>query len=87
VQFLGYLNQASPAGVRANDHWIRGTYADVFPRISLADSGCYVNYCDDDLLESQWPGLYWGANYPRLQATKRRVDPADFFRGRQTVRV
>jgi FAD/FMN-containing dehydrogenase len=87
VQFLGYLTQASPAAVRANDHWIRGTYADVFPRISLSGSGCYVNYCDDDLLESQWPGLYWGANYPRLQATKRRVDPADFFHGRQTVRV
>ena len=87
VQFLGYLTQASPAGVRANDAWMRGTYAGVFPRISLAGSGCYVNYCDDDLAESQWPGLYWGDNYPRLQATKRRVDPADFFHGRQSVRA
>ena len=87
VQFLGNLNQASPAGIRANDAWLRGTYADVFPRISLAGSGCYVNYCDDDLLESQWPGLYWGANYSQLQATKRRVDPWDFFHGRQTVRI
>ena len=61
-------------------------YAEVMPRLSLGGAGCYANYADDDLAESSWPQLYYGANYPRLQAVKRAVDPTDFFRGKQTVR-
>jgi hypothetical protein len=87
VQIYGGLSQVTPASSRANDAWLRGIYADVFPRLSTTGSGCYVNYCDADLLETEWPSLYWGANYPRLQATKRRVDPGDFFHGKQTIRI
>lgn len=86
VQFLGYVQAPAAATIRANERWIRGAYADLFPRLSAAGAGCYLNYCDDDLAESQWPGLYWGSNYPRLQSIKSRVDPDDLFRGRQTVR-
>lgn len=87
VQFLGYWNTPSPAKEAANLDWLRGMYADVAPRLSGGGSGCYVNYADDELPDSDWPGLYYGANYPRLQAIKRAVDPADFFHGRQSVRV
>jgi len=58
----------------------------VAPRLSNGGSGGYVNYADEDLTEEQYPQHYWGANYSRLQATKRRVDPQNFFRGQQTVR-
>ena len=86
VQYLGYWNTPSPAKEAANLEWMRGMYAEVAPRLSLGGAGCYANYADDDLAESAWPQLYYGANYPRLQAVKRAVDPTDFFRGRQTVR-
>jgi FAD/FMN-containing dehydrogenase len=87
VQFLGFVNTPNPAANSVNDAWIKGFYADVYPRLSAAGAGAYVNYPDEDLTEAQWPAQYWGANYPRLQVTKRRVDPQDFFRGRQTVRL
>jgi hypothetical protein len=87
VQFLGYLQNPTVQSIRKNQAWIQGLYADVFPRLSVHGEGCYVNYCDDDLTEAQWTSRYWGANYPRLQATKRRVDPADFFHGKQTIRL
>ncbi len=87
VQYLGYVNSGSAQAITANTQWIRGVYADTFPRLSLAGEGCYVNYCDDDLTQSQWTSRYWGSNYPRLQSTKVRVDPDDFFHGKQTIRV
>lgn len=87
AQFLGYVQYQSDQAIAANTEWIRGVYADTFTRLSVEGAGCYVNYCDDDLTESQWPNLYWGGNYPRLQATKLRVDPDDFFHGKQTIRI
>lgn len=87
VQFLGYVQNRAPASIRANESWIRGVHADVFPRLSAAGAGCYVNYADDDLTEAEWPALYWGDNYARLQATKLRVDPSNVFNGKQTVRL
>ena len=86
VQFLGFVNTPSPLANAVNDAWIKGFYGDVFPRLSVAGAGAYVNYPDEDLGEAQWSSQYWGSNYVRLRATKRRVDPTDFLRGRQTVR-
>jgi FAD/FMN-containing dehydrogenase len=87
VQFLGFVNTPSPVATAVNDAWIKGFYGDVYPRLSVAGAGAYVNYPDEDLTEAQWSSQYWGANYARLRQTKQRVDPADFFRGRQTVRL
>lgn len=87
VQYLAYWNAASAAKEAANLEWIRGMYSEVDPRLSLGGSGCYVNYADDDLPESVWPQRYFGANYARLQQVKRAVDPTDFFRGKQSIRL
>jgi FAD/FMN-containing dehydrogenase len=86
VQYLGYVASTLPDAIPANQAWLRGVYADVAPRLAIGGSGGYVNYADEDLTEAQFPQHYWGANYARLQATKRRVDPSNFFRGQQTVR-
>jgi FAD/FMN-containing dehydrogenase len=86
VQYLAYVGSPGSEPNAANDAWIRSTFAAVAPRLSLGGRGGYVNYADEDLPESEWPAYYWGENYARLQATKRRVDPQDVFRGRQTVR-
>lgn len=87
VQYLGYWSAPSAAKERANLAWIRDMYAEVAPRLSLGGAGCYINYADDDLAEHEWPTLYHGANYPRLQRVKQSVDPDDFFRGLQSVRL
>jgi hypothetical protein len=46
-----------------------------------------VNYADEDLAEGEWQTRCYGANHARLQQVKAAVDPSDFFRGRQTVRL
>jgi len=85
VQYLGYVQSPTPRSIEANRAWLRGAYASVSAGLVNGGSGGYCNYADEDLLPSQYPSHYWGTNYPRLQATKRRVDPTGFFRGGQGV--
>lgn len=85
VQYLGYVQSPTPRSIEANRAWLRGAYADIAPRLVQGGSGGYCNYADEDLTPAEFPTHYWGSNYPRLQATKRRVDPGGFFRGPQSV--
>ena len=87
VQYLAYWNQASPQKEAANIAWLRGMYAEVDPRLSLGGAGSYINYADDALPEGVWQQRAFGANHARLQQVKRAVDPTDFFRGKQTIRL
>ena len=41
------------------------------------DGGAYV--AESSYYEPDWQNAYWGANYPRLLATKRRYDPDGLF--------
>ncbi len=41
-------------------------------------SGAYVN--EADYFEADWQRSFWGVNYPRLLAIKKKVDPDNLFR-------
>src|SRR5262249_47748407 len=41
------------------------------------DAGAYVS--ESDFFEASWQKSYWGTNYPRLAAVKKKYDPAGLF--------
>lgn len=49
----------------------------------LPDAGAYMS--EADYYDVDWQRRYWGSNYPRLLAAKRRYDPRNMFRGHHTV--
>ncbi len=72
--------------------WNRALYRDVFAAtggVPVPDDwtgGCFINWPDPDLLEEEWnqsgvpwSELYYGGNYKKLQAAKRRWDPHQVF--------
>lgn len=46
-------------------------------------SAQYVNYCSTEF--NKWPHAYYGNNYSRLQAVKRRLDPDNRIRHPQSI--
>lgn len=62
--------------------WARTTYEKMQPFFAAAR---YVNYLDDD--DAGEPvAVAYGPNYRRLQQTKYKYDPANFFRANQNIR-
>lgn len=46
-------------------------------RVVAPNTGTYVNECD--YFQPDWQRTFWGVNYPRLAAIKRRYDPDGLF--------
>lgn len=49
----------------------------------VPDAGAYLS--EADYFQRDWQRAFWGDNYPRLLAAKRRYDPTDLFTAHQTV--
>ena len=43
----------------------------------VIDVGSYVS--ESDFFERSWPQSFWGSNYPRLAAVKKKYDPTGLF--------
>ncbi|MEU6062883.1 BBE domain-containing protein, partial [Streptomyces sp. NPDC047097] len=91
---------SAPADDAANEAWNREFYEELYadtggvPVPNEVTDGCYVNYPDRDLSDPKrntsgtpWHALYYKGNYARLQQIKKKYDPKDVFRHRQSVRL
>jgi hypothetical protein len=81
LQYLAYWEVTdSPSVAAANLQWLRRFRTAMHPFVS---GFAYQNYIDTEL--ETWAHAYYGSNLKRLVAVKRRYDPANVFRSRQSI--
>lgn len=79
---VGWPYGQSPQAVAGDLAWLSGFRDAMTP---VVGNSAYVNYPDPTL--GDWHSAYYGANYPRLQAVKRRYDPDALFSFPQSIRA
>jgi FAD/FMN-containing dehydrogenase len=73
--FPGIPMKADPAEAQRNKANVHKAMAEVM-RIAPG-AGAYIS--ETDYFRTDWREAFWGPNYPRLKAIKRRYDPDGFF--------
>jgi FAD/FMN-containing dehydrogenase len=76
-----YWERDTPADtLQHNLEWLSAFYEAIVP---IAKGGAYQNFIDPSLTD--WKAAYHGANLAKLEAIKRRVDPAGVFTFREAI--
>ncbi len=68
-------HQPDPVDARTDAQRIHGAMAEL--RKLVPQPGSYV--LESNYFEPNWQQAFWGANYPRLRAIKRKYDPGGLF--------
>ncbi len=76
IQYVSAWN----GGGSGDLQWLKNLYAAMRPHVS---GFAYQNYIDPDL--HTWKHAYYGSNFKRLVAVKRKYDPHDTFRFAQSI--
>ena len=74
--FLGVAGHEPDIAVARRNALAVGQAMDELVKV-VPNAGSYVS--ESDFFERDWQGSFWGSNFPRLAAVKKRYDPAGLF--------
>jgi hypothetical protein len=96
IQYVVYWEEKGTAASKRHISWIRRLYSYMAPYVSKSPRAAYVNYRDLDIgtngkgntsyrRASIWGNKYFKTNFDRLVHVKTLVDPANFFKNKQSI--